>query len=102
MAVAFVGVLCLRLVTHVQYRRIRDEYGEQALRLYKDRDSDGIRMEAAVLRGQLKRYQISPLTAITMSERTNLSSPPSTQKTRLDSFHNASCLLESVDAKKRL
>lgn len=38
---------------------MRNEYAEQALRLYKDRDSGGIRMEASVLRGQLKRYDIS-------------------------------------------
>ncbi|MCJ1345946.1 hypothetical protein MMC31_004156 [Peltigera leucophlebia] len=37
---------------------MRNEYAEQALRLYKDRDSGGIRMEASVLRGQLKRKPI--------------------------------------------
>lgn len=104
MAVAFVRILCLqlvRVVTHIYYRRLQNEYEEQALRLYTDRDSGGIRMEASVLRGQFKRYQLSPLTATTKSERTNLSCLSSTQETYLDSFHNASCVLESVDAKNR-
>lgn len=66
------------MMTHVLYRKMRDEYGEQALRLYKDRDSGGIRMEASVLRGEFKRYRKYPLRATTKSESTNLYCPPST------------------------
>lgn len=37
-------------------RKIVDDHYEHALRLYRDRDSGGIRLQASVLRGDLKRW----------------------------------------------
>ncbi len=42
------------------HRRIVDDHYEHALRLYRDKDSGGIRLQASVLRGDLKRWILKP------------------------------------------
>ena len=37
------------------YSRIIDDHFEHALRVFRDEDSGGIRLEASVLKGELKR-----------------------------------------------
>jgi len=43
------------------HSKIIDDHYEHALRLYKDRGSGGIRLQASVLKGDLKRYGWSHL-----------------------------------------
>jgi hypothetical protein len=39
-----------------RHRKILDDQFEHALRLFRDRDSHGFRLQASVRRGELKQY----------------------------------------------
>ena len=68
---------------------IVDDHYEHALRLFKDRDSGGIRIQASVRSGELKRYS-----AERFSERTRTHA---SQNARVDCFHNPSDCFAHVD-----
>lgn len=55
----FIKTLDVPLTT---YRKIVDDHYEHALRLYRDRDSGALRLQASVLRGELKRFVYCKLT----------------------------------------
>lgn len=87
----------LLLISLTDSSKIVDDHFEHALRLWRDRDSDGIRLQASVHRGELKRYF-----HVTYSPFLHLSLTWPCQKTGLDGLYNTSDQLSDLDATRRL
>lgn len=85
-------------ISETGYSKIVDDHYEHALRLFQDRDSDGIRLQASVYRGELARY-FSCHMFLTSSF---IALIRHRQETRLDGLCDSSDQLSALDAPGQL